>query len=111
MKTISIKTQKILTFIPLVNTIVLFIWIHNYRVSINKAKIFAKSLLVMYISTIPLAILYGVLLNLFLDQEAISLVINCFAIYLIPFSLSSSLVWFQKKTAGQTGQGDGSVVS
>ena len=97
MKTISIKAQKILSFIPFVNAIVLFLWIFNYRVSINEPKIFAKSLLVILVRTIPLSLLQRLFLNLFIEQEIPTILINCIAIYIIPFSLAWGLISFQQK--------------
>lgn len=96
-KIISIKAQNIISFIPFLNAVVLFIWIHNYRVSAKESSVFAKSLLIMFAVTIPLAIIQGLLMNLYAEYETIVLLINYIAIYLIPFLLARSLICFQKK--------------
>ena len=96
-KIISIKAQSIISFFPFFNAVVLFIWIHNYQVSVRNLKVFVKSLLIIFAVTIPLSLIQRLLLNLFAGYETIMLLINCTAIYLIPLLLARSLIVFQKR--------------
>ena len=60
---VSIKTQKVLSYIPLLNATVLFVWLYNYHRVAATPKIFAKSLVVLFTTTIPLALFQVFLLK------------------------------------------------
>ena len=92
---VSIKTQRVLSLLPLLNATVLFIWLYNYRVSVNKTSIFLKSLLVLLISTIPMVCVQVLCLWLFADSQITINIINALAIYLIPFAMARGLILFQ----------------
>lgn len=92
---ISIKKQKIISYIPLLNAAVLFIWLHNYRIAINNSKIFAKSLLVLFASTIPLACFYRFLLWIYANSNAAVSAINTLGLYFVPFIMARCLIRFQ----------------
>lgn len=94
---VSIKNQKIISYIPLFNAAVLFIWVHNHRTTIKKPKIFAKSLLVIFLSTIPLACLYRFLLSVFATSSIAVCLVNILGLYFIPFIMARCLIRFQVK--------------
>ena len=94
---ISIRVQSILMCVPLLNCLVLFAWLYNYGHSVTNRTVFAKSLLVIFFSTIPLVILQILLSKIFANQAIILSVINSLMTYFIPFSMSFNLIRYQKK--------------
>ena len=96
-KIISLKTQRIISFIPLANAFVLSVWLRNYRSAVNDSKVFAKSLLVLFATTIPLGVVYMLLSRWFAAQNVVRTVLTCAAIYGIPLSMAQGLIWFQKR--------------
>lgn len=92
-RTISLRVQRIISFIPFVNASVLFMWLYNYRSAVNDSKVFAKSLLVIFATTLPLALLQMMFQQLLESQGNM---INLLAVYLIPLSMASGLIHFQK---------------
>lgn len=100
-KKISIKTQRFLSVIPFANVTVLFIWIYNYRAAVNDSKVFRKSLLVIFAATVPLACIQMLLLKILDAYPTAVDVVNYLAIYVIPLSMSHSLIQFQKRLLNQ----------
>ena len=94
---ISINFQKKLSWIPLINATVLFIWLYNYRRIVESPPTFAKSLLVLFSSTLPAVLLQVGLLKIFATSSVAAAVINVLAIYLIPFAMARGLIWFQER--------------
>ena len=92
---VSIKTQKIISYIPLFNATVLFIWLYNYRTTIKKPEVFAKSLLVIFLSTIPLACLYRFMLSAFATSSIAFSLEYILGLYFIPFIMARCLIRFQ----------------
>lgn len=96
-KLVSIRIQRFMSYIPLVNATVLFVWIYNCRVANIEQKVFARSLYVLLRATLPIAILQMVLVNAFATHTTVVLIFNYLAIYTIPFSMARALIWFQEK--------------
>lgn len=94
---VSLKTQSIMSYIPFVNCLVLFIWLHNYRVAITDFKIFAKGLGLLFVIAIPLVFAEMLLLSIFGAYPTACDIIGIIAIYCIPLCLSRGIIRFQSK--------------
>lgn len=97
-KIISVKCQKIIMFIPLVNFSILFIWLYNYAKTQTEYKVFSKSLLIIFISTIPLEIVNMIICKSLIRFENITNIINFIMQYLVGISLGFALIKYQIKT-------------
>ena len=93
---IPIKIQYIFMCIPFFNCMVLFMWLFNYSRLATKGTVFAKSLFVIFASTIPIVIIQIILQNIFQNVSIIFL-LDKLMLYLIPFSMAFNLIRFQKK--------------
>lgn len=96
-KFVSLRTQRIISFIPYVNGLILFIWLYNYSHSKKKHKVFARSLVVIFITCIPLVALQIVFSKIFSVYPIAINIINLLAVYLIPFALGQALIKYQEK--------------
>ena len=93
-------------FIPLLNAFVLFMWLYNYsRVKLD-GSVFAKSLLILFASTIPLAIVQIILQKLLADFSIVTACIDYLMLYLIPFSMAFNLIAYQKKVFNKNTEED-----
>ena len=92
-KLISIKMQYIFTFIPLLNTLVIFMYLFNIHKSPDSIKLFSKSIFPFFVSAIIPTLIFTILEKKFINLSLISLI----EIYLIPLFISLSLINFQKK--------------
>lgn len=91
---VSIKTQKILMFIPFVNALIWFIWLYNcIKMKVSTAA-FMKSLLRMFAVIIPLAMVQLVLSKVFPDTSDI---LGYIMMYLAPLSMAFCLIRFQER--------------
>ena len=94
-KTVSIKFQNYLSFIPYLNVSILFIWVYNSCVVGIDNKVWAKSLLVLFVTIIPFGLLQLLLL------QTTNSIANDIAIvigyYLMPLAMARGLIVFQKK--------------
>ncbi|MBP5617573.1 MAG: hypothetical protein J6X61_00300 [Clostridia bacterium] len=99
MKRVSLKTQKILVFIPLVNGLILFIWLFNFSRTYTKWSVFGKSLLLLLVFGLAVG-LTGYLSATFLPQ-AVNDVLWRLNAYLIPFALGWLLIAYQSHTIFQ----------
>lgn len=95
-KTVSIKVQKILSFIPIINFLVGHIWIYNYMVAVRDLKILGKSLLIIFSVGIPLGLAEMFLLRHFSEQTAIASIVWLLGTYAIPFCIARSLIRLQE---------------
>ncbi len=93
---ISIKVQKILMFIPFINVFGLFIWLYNFISNSKKPTVFAKSLLIIFASTIPLVIIQIILTKLFSNSAVFVSVLGYIFTYLIPLSMDFFLIKYQR---------------
>lgn len=96
-KIITLKKQHMLSFIPFLNTLVLFAWIYNYLMIVRDSKIFIKSLFVLLATTIPIAVLQCVLQNILRENMDVVTLINIIATLLIPFCMARGLISFQRR--------------
>lgn len=96
-KLVSLKTQRVMSFIPFVNFFVLFTWLYNYRLAVNDYKVFAKALALLFIIALPLALAEFIIINLFSAHPTVCNIIGIIAMYCIPLCLSRSIIYFQSK--------------
>ena len=97
-KLISKKIQLLITCIPYVSCFMLFIWLYNCYRSPNSSRIFPKSLLVIFLHSIPLVMIQIFLTTLLGDSlPIISSIIDTIMFYLIPFSIGIGLINYQTK--------------
>ena len=94
MKIVSIKTQRILMFIPLLNNLNLFIWIYNCRCANIPAAVFGKSLLIIFSRAFPFAVLHILLSNVLPEFGG---VFAYLFMYCIALSISYGLIKYQEK--------------
>ena len=97
MKKISIRTQKIIKYIPFLNCLILFIWLFNCNHMKTDYMVFLKSLLLIFATSIPLAVLQIILSKMLIEFIVIQQVLNAIFMYLIPFAIGSVLIKYQEK--------------
>ena len=96
-KFVSIKTQRIIMFIPFANAFILFVWLYNFGRSNQPNKIFMKSLLTIFATTIPLIIIRIFLEKLLFNFPYMIQILHYLTLYFIPFCMAYSLIKFQQK--------------
>lgn len=101
-KCISVHTQKIIKYIPFLNCLILFIWLFNCNRMKIDYMVFLKSLLLIFATSIPLAILQIILSKMLIEFLAVQHVLNGIFIYLIPFVVGSALIKYQEKLIEQS---------
>lgn len=84
-------------FIPIVNYFILFVWVYNYKQTQTEYKIFAKSLILIFIATIPLEIINIILCKLIIQFKLLYYILNICIQYLVGLSLGFWLIKYQKK--------------
>ena len=97
-KLISLRTQKIIMFIPVINIFVLFIWLYNYSKFPSNSKIFIKSLLYVFAVFIPMGIIHSILFNILSEYKIATTILNFIVIYYIPLAVGYVLIKYQEKT-------------
>lgn len=93
MKKISLRTQKIVMFIPYINCINLFIWVNNFFCMKYSNRIAAKSILIILTSILPLLFLEITVSRLFPELEKI---ITLLGSYFLPLLMGLGLIKFQQ---------------
>ena len=96
-KVIPIKIQKIISFIPLLNLFILFIWVYNSMVLKVKQKVFFKSLFVTCSTMIVFAIPFIIMSYVIGEDSSIYTIAFYFSEYLIPLAIGWELIIFQEK--------------
>ena len=100
-KIISIKVQKIIMFVPIINApFLMFAWLYNYIRTQTEYRVFAKSLIVIFVAAIPLGIMNMIVCRALIQFETIQNIVNGIMQYLIGVSLGFSLIKYQKKVFG-----------
>ena len=94
MKKVSIRTQKILMFIPYANIFNQFIWVYNCLVSEYPVHTGLKSLYIWLVYGLPIAIIHSVLDALFPE---ISHIATFLTMYLYGVLVSFGIIRFQQK--------------
>ena len=92
---VSIQTQKILSFIPVVNISVFFIWFYNYRKIIKDRKLFRKS----FLYVLPLTFVFGLCIGFIPEigfSESITFICQSVVEYLYLFTLARVVIFLQK---------------
>ena len=93
----SIKTQRILSFIPYANYLVPFIWLYNIRYICRSRREIVKIVLQMVLCIVPLLILQAVTLKLAYGLGAFIRLLNG---YLIPLVADTFLIKMQDIDVG-----------
>ena len=96
---ISLRIQRILSFIPYLNALVLFLWLYNFGKSRKGPKVLFKSLLVAWGAALPWVILL-IVLSKIIPDGAVLPAINLAYSYLVLLSVATGLIWYQKKIFG-----------
>ncbi len=95
-KTVSLKTQRKIAFIPIINFSLLFIWLYNYSKRDRDYNVFFKSLIVVFKFTLPIVIIQIIISITLYDFPIIISATNILEIYLVPFSLGMGLIKYQE---------------
>lgn len=96
-KIISVRFQKKIMFILVINHAIPFMWLYNYFRTQTEYIVFAKSLIVIFAATIPLGIVNMIVCKALTQFEIIQDIVNYIMQYLISVSLGFSLIKYQKK--------------
>lgn len=96
-KLISLRVQKIITFIPLVNCFMLFIWLYNYSKIPSNLKLFFKAFFVAFVYALPFIILNILLSKLFTQSEIIEVLRTIIGVYFTPLFMGVGLIKCQEK--------------
>lgn len=95
MKPISIRTQKVLAFVPLINFIGIFVLIYQCHVLNEGKKTLWKALLFL----IPLVILFGILMalvNFFTANTIVYDIVSWLSLYLFPLIVFEATIIAQQ---------------
>lgn len=96
MKSLSIKTQKTLALLPIINTIGIFVFLYQCAVLKIDKKTFAKTLLLIF----PIVIIFGfgmaVIDSLFGASSVLYKVLSILSFYLYPASVFLIIIHSQK---------------
>ena len=91
---ISVRTQTILMFIPILNGLNFLAWINNWLYLRLPLKMGLQSMLIVILSVLAVVIPTWILVDCFPEWESI---IRALCSYLIPFVMSLGLIIYQKK--------------
>lgn len=94
---ISIKFQRIIVFIPLINCCILFLWLYNYSKIEKNHKIFFKSVITAICYALPLVIICVVMSKLMGDIGLTHYLLNFVMLYLVPVALGFGFIRSQGK--------------
>lgn len=98
MRAISIKTQRTIMMIPIINVSTLFICIYNLHAVPIVRKNERKVLAYLFGYNFPVAIGYSVMYRLAENKmPTVAPLVYLLAIYIIPLIMSYSLIKFQEK--------------
>lgn len=98
MNPVSVKTQRLIMYIPLVNVVNMFICIYNHYAVPNKKKNNLRSVGYLLSYSIPAAIGYSLLYRLVANRiPAMEPLLYALGIYLVPLIMSFGLIKFQEK--------------
>ena len=92
----SIKSQKIINFIPIINIAIMFVWISFYFKNVMKMKRFLKNVLIIFLGMIIVNI-PRIVLNNFIQSDIIQIIVYCVSIYLTLFVIARIAIWDQEK--------------
>lgn len=94
---LTIRSQKIILFIPIINYVIIFIWLYNYSQTTKNIKVFIKSLLMTFTLVFCLAVIYMILEKLFADVYIIDRCLDVSLQYLFPLVVGGVLIRCQEK--------------
>lgn len=95
-KAVSLKAQRIIVYIPIINYSLLFIWLYNYSKRDRDYNVFLKSLIVVFKFTLPIVIIQIIISMTLYNFPIIISATNILEIYLVPFSLGMGLIKHQE---------------
>ena len=96
-KPVSLHVQRVLNFIPLVNSLILFIWLYNFSCSNKEYRIWKKSLINIFCVSVPIAILQIVISKAFEAFPIVVTIVDFMALYMIPFTIGTILIKHQEE--------------
>ena len=96
MKSLSIKTQKILALLPIINTIGIFVFLYQCAVLKIDKKTFAKTLLLIFTIVIIFGFGMAVIDSLFGASSVLYKVLSILSFYLYPASVFLIIIHSQK---------------
>lgn len=97
MGTIKLSFQRKLVFIPILNPLILFIWVYNFRKAGEPFGVFAKSLLLIWGISIPIVVVQIVIQKVFSAYPVIFNVVDYAVMYLLPLAVGLGLISYQEK--------------
>ncbi len=92
----SIKTQRVLRFIPLINLVTMFFWIKMYYNKSLKHSNFMKALFTMFL-IITLITIPRVIVHFLLDSYALECILSYLSVYLYMLGISFVAVADQER--------------
>lgn len=95
MKTIPLKIQKVIVFIPLINPLILPIWIYNFIRIQESFSVLMKSLLIILGVMLPCAAVMFGIQAIFSPESIITEIVNCFMLYVTPLLMGLALIRYQ----------------
>ena len=98
MKTISLKFQKIIVWIPYMNVSIPFLWIYNIWVQKRGRIVFKKSLNRAFWTAFPLFILESVIVHFWGNVQLVVDISHALAQYVTPLAMGLVLINYQEKT-------------
>lgn len=98
MKNISIRAQRIIDLIPLVNACILFLWLYNYSHTERSKTVFAKSLLLLFLVGVLLSGVQIALTRILAPFSTATQIFNLLILYIDPLIIGYALIEYQRKT-------------
>ena len=95
---ISIKTQKIIKYIPLANFFIFHIWVYNYVNMPKKKGLLWRSIAILMISGILMSIVFSVIRRLLPESlPMLKIVFSLIMAYVEPLVIGQCLIKYQEK--------------
>ena len=92
----SIKTQKIIRFIPLINLVTMFLWTKSCLVNVVKIKDYIKDMFKIFVS-IMLIVIARIFITHVINNQIVTNVLTYISVYLFTLSMSNVAVKAQEK--------------
>ena len=96
-KLLTIKYQKIISFIPIINYSIIFIWLYNYSHTSKNIKVLFKSLLITFMFIICLAVIYIILEKFFAGVSIFIKFMDISLQYVLPLVVGMILIKCEEK--------------
>ena len=96
MKTISIKNQKKILYIPIFNVVLLFHFVYISLVFKIKRTLYFKTIFQMFVYTFPIFFMYAII-NEYVEPGFIVAISIFFTAYFVPLIFGKVIIFFQIK--------------